>query len=94
MFAAGNDATAALGALLAAGASVSIRDRRGRNVMDYAAEGSAARRSLQEHLSELESKASQLQVRPCICICGGEGAVGPWRGLGRLFVLFKAHVQS
>ena len=42
---------------------VSIRDRRGRNVMDYAVEGSSARRALEEHLRQLESKASQLQVR-------------------------------
>lgn len=67
MFAAGNDATAALAQLLAAGASVSIRDRRGRNVMDYAVQGSAARRLLEEHLTALESRATELQV--CVCVC-------------------------
>lgn len=41
---------------------VSIRDRRGRNVMDYAVEGSGASKVLQQHLKELESKATELQV--------------------------------
>ena len=48
MFAAGNDARAALAALLAAGASIAARDRRGRSVLEYAAEHAAAHRLLQE----------------------------------------------
>ena len=39
MFAAGNNAPKALSALIAAGGSVSQRDKRGRQVLDYAAQG-------------------------------------------------------
>ena len=48
MFAAGNDARAALAALLGAGASIAARDRRGRSVLEYAAEHAAAHRLLED----------------------------------------------
>ncbi len=59
---------------------VSIRDRRGRNVMDYAVEGSGARKVLEEHLRQLESKATELQVcgRACVPALGS----GLLRGAG------------
>lgn len=47
MFAAGNCAADTLSALLAAGAAISQRDRRGRNVLDYAPAASEVRRLLQ-----------------------------------------------
>lgn len=37
--------------------------RRGRNVMDYAAEGSEVRRVLEARIAEMESRAARLQVR-------------------------------
>ena len=37
--------------------------RRGRNVMDYAAEGSDVRQVLQARIAEMESRAARLQVR-------------------------------
>lgn len=63
MFAAGNGATAGLRLLLDAGASISVRDRRGKNVLDYAMPGSEARALLEERLAQMESRASRLQVR-------------------------------
>ena len=46
MFAAGNCAEAALLALLAAGATLGLRDRRSRSVLDYAPEGSKVKQQL------------------------------------------------
>ena len=48
MFAAGNCAQAALLALLAAGATLGLRDRRNRSVLDYAPEGSKVKQQLQD----------------------------------------------
>ena len=48
MFAAGNDSRLALAALLGAGASIAARDRRGRSVLEYAAEHAAAHSLLQD----------------------------------------------
>ncbi|KAK9846313.1 hypothetical protein WJX81_001373 [Elliptochloris bilobata] len=59
MFAAGNDARAALAALLGAGASIAARDRRGRSVLEYAAEHAAAHSLLQDRLGELEARAAE-----------------------------------
>lgn len=46
MFAAGNCAEAALLALLAAGATLGLRDRRSRSVLDYAPDGSKVKQQL------------------------------------------------
>ena len=46
MFAAGNCAETALLALLAAGATLGLRDRRSRSVLDYAPEGSKVKQQL------------------------------------------------
>ncbi len=46
MFGAGNCAEAALLALLAAGATLGLRDRRSRSVLDYAPEGSKVKQQL------------------------------------------------
>ena len=46
MFAAGNCAEAALLALLAGGATLGLRDRRSRSVLDYAPEGSKVKQQL------------------------------------------------
>lgn len=46
MFAAGNSAEAALLALLTAGATLGLRDRRSRSVLDYAPEGSKVKQQL------------------------------------------------
>ncbi len=48
MFAAGNCAEAALLALLTAGATLGLRDRRSRSVLDYAPEGSKVKQLLQD----------------------------------------------
>ena len=48
MFAAGNCAEAALLALLAAGATLGLRDRRSRSVLDYAPEDSKVKQMLLE----------------------------------------------
>ena len=48
MFAAGSCAEGALRALLSAGASLAARDRRGKDILDYAPEGSAVRTILQD----------------------------------------------
>lgn len=52
MFAAGNCAEAALLALLAAGATLGLRDRRSRSVLDYAPEGSKVKQQLLDRYCE------------------------------------------
>ena len=48
MFAAGSCAEGALRALLSAEASLAARDRRGKDILDYAPEGSEVRTILQD----------------------------------------------
>jgi hypothetical protein len=72
-FAAGNDALSTLEVLLQCGASIAQRDRRLRSVLDYAPEGSEARRHLCERLRALEEVADQRQADLLADLEGGGG---------------------
>ena len=63
MFAAGNCAEAALLALLAAGATLGLRDRRSRSVLDYAPAGSKVKQKL------LTRQAFSSCTNPLIITC-------------------------
>lgn len=59
MFAAGSSAKEALQALLDAGASLAVRDKRGKGILDYAPEDSEIRSILEDRWADIKGSRNQ-----------------------------------